>query len=143
MKTLNQLLAILIILSQFCLAAMVKNEMVFCVQESGNIAIEPSINGICVDSKSLSSQNSKSEFLQLEQLPAKPECRDISIGHSFFYTETKRDSYKTHFKNPVLYLISTIPTNQIVSGTLFGEAKHSPDNTSNTPYSRRTVVLLI
>ena len=63
MKTSQKIAAILVILSQICLAFQTKNESVFCVKNNGNFAIESSVNGICDDSKTLPSHKQTIVFL--------------------------------------------------------------------------------
>jgi len=143
MKSLQKISALLIIFSQICLAVLVKNDMVFCVQDNGNIAVESSINGICEDSISLSSQKSETRLFQFDELPFREGCQDISIRQSIFYSETKRDLNNIKFLIPAWNSLSIIAFSNLSSSRSLKLGECSIDKLTNDPHYRRTVVLLI
>ncbi len=143
MKTLSKISTLLILFSQINLAVFAKSNMVFCVQDNGKIAVEPSINGICEDSKTLTSQKSKNIFFQIDQIPPQEGCQDFSICQATFFPETNRKSNNLIFLNPVLAQSSTKTSCYIFSSKIIGPDEYSVEKKAPNPHFRRTVVLLI
>ncbi len=141
MAVFRKIIIYLIILSQFCLSFQNQNQFVFCVKDSGNFAIEPSINGTCGDSKQWHNSHTYTNLFQYSNPSASGQCKDYRIANNLFKSSDSENKLGLGRPQISSQPILRKKTNFIdpTSDELFTQP-HILVSSAN--YIRRTIVLL-
>ena len=138
----KQITVFLVIFSQFCLAFHNRTEFVFCVKDNGNFAIEPSINGVCEDSKKWLLKKVNTHSTQINKKSPPEDCKDYTIYKIVFKPENAEKSFPSNHSHAGCTLI--IPYISNFQAEIFKGYIKTPLFVSATALSlRRIVVLLI